>query len=276
MLVYGIDFTSAPTPSKPITVAACALDGDRLRLRRLLRIRDFDGFEASLDQPGPWIAAMDFPFGLPRKLVTGLRWSDDWPSCVEQVAALTRPEFEDLLLLYKAARPPGDKEHRRKTDELCGAQSPMKLHGVPLAKMFFEGARRLRASSLNVLPCRPRADGRTVVEGYPALVARHLIGRRSYKQEDRGKQEQARHDARLDIARLLTGGGARQAYGVRLEIGSFVVDELVDDSKGDLLDAVLCAVQAAWAARRAASGYGIPADCDALEGWIVDPGAAGE
>ena len=36
---------------------------------------------------------------------------------------------------------------------------------------------------------------------------------------------------------------------------------------GDSLDAVLCLMQAAWASER--PGYGLPADIDPLEGWIV-------
>ena len=43
--------------------------------------------------------------------------------------------------------------------------------------------------------------------------------------------------------------------------------ELVADGSGDLLDATICAVQAAWAVGKA--GYGIPADAPAGEGWIL-------
>ena len=38
------------------------------------------------------------------------------------------------------------------------------------------------------------------------------------------------------------------------------------DGSGDLLDAVICALQAAWAARR--PSYGLPKDTRG-EGWIV-------
>ena len=36
---------------------------------------------------------------------------------------------------------------------------------------------------------------------------------------------------------------------------------------GDRLDAVLCLVQAAWASTQ--PRFGLPADVDPLEGWIV-------
>jgi hypothetical protein len=44
---------------------------------------------------------------------------------------------------------------------------------------------------------------------------------------------------------------------------------LVLDGSGDSLDAVLCLVQAAWASVRGWPLFGLPADMDRLEGWIV-------
>jgi hypothetical protein len=37
----------------------------------------------------------------------------------------------------------------------------------------------------------------------------------------------------------------------------------------DNLDAVLCAIQAAWAYTQRDEGYGIPVECSKDEGWIV-------
>lgn len=272
MLVYGIDFTSSPSRAKPIVVAVCQPRPGRLNLHQLLRIRDLGAFERSLQEPGPWLAAMDFPFGLPERLIRDLDWPGKWSRYTQHVAALTRKEFENLLRLYMAVAPKGQKQLRRQTDTSAGALSPMKLDYVPLAKMYYEGATRLQTSGLNVLPCRPTNDSRVVLEGYPGLAARQLIGRRSYKITGRGKQEQARHDARIEIVRALTGQKALDLYGFQVDIGSFLIEELVDDSLGDLLDAVLCATQAGWALAQDSGGYGIPPDCNSREGWIVDPG----
>ena len=41
----------------------------------------------------------------------------------------------------------------------------------------------------------------------------------------------------------------------------------MDDGSADRLDAVLCLMQAAWAAKR--RGWGLPDDVDPLVGWIV-------
>ena len=41
----------------------------------------------------------------------------------------------------------------------------------------------------------------------------------------------------------------------------------VSDATADRLDAVLCLMQAGWAAAR--PNHGLPTDADKLEGWIV-------
>jgi len=45
--------------------------------------------------------------------------------------------------------------------------------------------------------------------------------------------------------------------------------EIVADGSGDLLDAVICAAQAAWGWNRREANYGLPADAPSGEGWIV-------
>ncbi len=274
MRIYGVDFTSSPGPSRPIAVADCELGDRRLALRAVLRVTDFGRFERGLGQGGRWIAGLDFPFGLPRRLIEARSWPLDWSGYLDRVAAMPRRQFEDFLLLYKESRPPGDKEHRRATDRAAGALSPMKLFGVPVARMFYEGATRLARAPLNMPPCRELAGRPTAVEAYPALVARWLIGRRSYK-ETRGRHDaQTRRDARRELVTALAGPRLEERYGVRVELSRYRANELVADGRGDLVDAVQAAVQAAWAWRRRRTGFGIPAGCDALEGWIVDPATA--
>jgi len=274
MQIYGVDFTSTPSRGKPLTVAQCELEGDRLVLRDLLRIQDFERFERALAEPGPWIAGFDFPFGLPRRLLRDLGWPESWEGTVSHAAAMTRREWEDLLALYRASRPAGDKEHLRATDRLTGSLSPMKTHGVPLAKMFQEGAPRLAAAPISVLPCRPlepgRSGGRLAIEAYPGAVARGLIGRRSYKHEDPRRQGGARESARQDLVRRLLAGQLER-YGVAVEMGRFFAQHLLADGRGDLLDAVLCAVQAAWVWQRRNQGFGFPPEADPVEGWIAEP-----
>ena len=73
--------------------------------------------------------------------------------------------------------------------------------------------------------------------------------------------------ARKDLITALEQGRTR--LGLRLKLTHAQHDALVQDASGDRLDAVLCLVQAAWAARHGAPAYGLPADLDPLEGWIV-------
>ena len=48
-----------------------------------------------------------------------------------------------------------------------------------------------------------------------------------------------------------------------------LAEAAIDDGSGDTLDAIACAMLAAWAAGLAASGYGLPDEVDPIEGWIV-------
>src|SRR5579864_3499802 len=74
MNIYGLDFTSAPSRKKPITCAVCELAHNSLKLNECLKLSSFAEFEAFLHWDGPWLAALDFPFGQPRKLITSLGW----------------------------------------------------------------------------------------------------------------------------------------------------------------------------------------------------------
>lgn len=147
----------------------------------------------------------------------------------------------------------------------------MMLHRVPVAKMFFQGATRLLASDASVLPCRPTKDSRIVIEGYPALVARKWIGKKSYKSDERSKQTAENLAARQYLMHKLRSPELLANYGITFGVSDAMTNMLIQDPTGDSLDALLCAVQGAWAYSQRDNGYGIPARCDKDEGWIVDP-----
>ena len=267
--ILGIDFTSRPTRHKPITVAECTLSGDCLSVGRLRRIDDFEQFEQLLSTSGPWVAAIDMPFAQPDALVEALGWPRGWEECVRHVAELGKDGFEKELNDYRQSQPPGCKEHLRRTDRLAKSRSPMKLHFQPVGKMFFQGAPRLLRSKASVVPCAPNDGDRVVLEAYPALVAECLGGTKSYKHD---KHPQPSHEVvRCKIVKALGASACRERYGVRVSLDAAVSPDLISDPKADLLDAVLCAVQGAWASRQ--PRFGIPPDCE-TEGWIVDPALA--
>lgn len=267
MDVYGIDFTSAPSRRKPITCRHCQLEGDVLRVLSASAWSTFEEFEAALARPGPWIAGIDFPFGMPRRFIADTGWPVEWSDYVRHAAGLGKEGFEAALNAYRKRQPVGQKEHRRRTDELAGSLSPQKLYGTPVGKMFFQGAPRLQQAGVSVPGLQQGDRLRVVVEGYPGVLA-CSVTKAGYKHDRAKKQTIAQRDARHGILRALTSGRLAARYGVTVAGDD---PELVDDPTGDTLDALLCAVQAAWAWRNRARLFGNPR-IDRFEGWITDPG----
>lgn len=267
MQVLGVDFTSRPTRAKPITWARCHLAGDVLRFDGLDRFADFAGFEAALRRPGPWVAGFDFPFGHARRFVEAVGWPAAWPAYADHLGGLTRDGYRAILESYKAGRAYGDREHPRGFEAGTGAASPQKLYGVPVGLMLFEGVPRLRRAGVDVPGLCAGDAARVAVEAYPGMLARRLIGRRSYKSDDRRKATADLAAARRDILDLVRGGALTVGYGLTV----VAPDWLANESDGDSLDALLCAVQAAWAWRRVLPDIGALAGFDPLEGWIADP-----
>jgi hypothetical protein len=189
---------------------------------------------------------------------------------VERVAALERAAFREALTAYRADRREGDKEHRRKTDIAAGSISPQKLHGVPVGLMFFAGASRLLKLGVTIPGLVSGDPARVVIEAYPKLVASKFIGRRTYKNDSKRKQSDEHRRTRHDLVGHITNSHLTD-YGLSVEIMAGLAEHLLDDPTGDRLDALLCAVQAAWAWTQRDTGYGAPSDLDALEGWIADP-----
>jgi len=141
----------------------------------------------------------------------------------------------------------------------------VKLVNPPVGFMFLEGATRVCAARIHVPGLRETRDTRVALEAYPGLLARRL-GVRSYKNDDRGKWTAAHRTTRRRILSAMERG---EPLKVRLETDEKLKSEMLRDGSGDLLDAVLCAVQAHWGWLRAAENYGLPAALDPLEGWIV-------
>ncbi len=266
MEVYGIDFTSRPRRSKPITCLRCRLEGGTLEAGEIEAFTSFAAFEAALRRPGPWIAGLDFPFGLPRRFIQNADWPRTWSGYVAYAARLGRDGFRAALEDYRRDRAPGDKEHRRASDIAAGSISPQKLYGTPVALMFFEGAPRLVAAGVTIPYVQDGDPQRIAVEAYPGALARKLIGPRSYKNDSRAKQTAAQQEARHELLVKLTGALWRERSGFAV-----VADPgLCEDPGADELDALLCAVQAAWAWQLRKERYGAPPDVDPLEGWIAD------
>ena len=241
MKVLGIDFTSRPARRKPITCLQAELKSGTLHARKLETWVTYAAFEEALAQPGSWIAGLDFPFGQARRFIETIDWPQTWAKYVAFAESLGRAGFEEALVSYRDQRPYGDKEHSRAADKLAHSVSPQKLNGVPVGKMFFEGAPRLLRSPACIPHLKEGDPERIVVEAYPGVLARALIDRRPYKSDARKKQTSARREARISLLQQLKEQ-APSRYGFDVEADP----SLCDDPGAEMLreqasSAALCA-----------------------------------
>ncbi|WP_099732904.1 DUF429 domain-containing protein [Delftia sp. 60] len=283
MRVLGCDFSSRPTARKPITMAlGHLLAGDTVVLQDLLEFASLDAWAAWLARPADsaqsaqsaWVGGFDLPFGLPRELVEQLGWPTDWAACMDHYAGLTRQSLREQFKAFCAARPAGGKFAHRATDGPASASPSMKWVNPPVAYMLHAGLPLLRAAGVHLPGLQPPGEGdarRVALEAYPGMLARAVIGRLSYKSDEPVRQTPERHQARVQLLAALESGDNPLALRLRIDAEE-TRNQLLADGSGDRLDAVICMLQAAWAAARHAQGdalYGLPHDLDPLEGWIV-------
>jgi hypothetical protein len=270
--VIGVDFTSAPGPRKPLTAAHGLLHDDRLEITGVDAWAGFEPYERALAGETPTVIGVDHPFGLPRAAIRTLGWDRRWTGYVAQVARLGRAGFAGAARAYAAGQPPGRKHPRRATDVLARAASPLNVVRPPVGLMFAEGAPRLLAAGVDVVGCRRTAHPVTVVEVYPALVARRWLAPAPYKDGPAAVAAE-RRDRRRTLLAALTSPAARAYVGFDVAIARDVRAAATGDPAGDVIDAVACAVLAAWACRADAPARVPRAAAD--EGWILDPGLDG-
>ena len=277
--LLGCDFSSAPSVRKAIVLAMGELRDGRVVLAQLQRLPRLADFQNWLLQDGHWVGAFDFPFGLPRELVQSLGWPTEWKACITHFCSLERAQIRAQFKAFCAARPAGAKFAHRATDRPAGSSPSMKWVNPPVAFMLHAGIPALLRAGV-ALPglhpggTNPSGDAGTStkvgLEGYPGMLAREVLGRRSYKSDTRAQQTADRLIARKDLITALEHG--QTSLGLRLKLSHVQRDALADDASGDALDAVLCLMQAAWAQTRCLAGdrrYGLPPEVDSLEGWIV-------
>jgi hypothetical protein len=265
--LLGVDFSSAPSARKPIVAARGHFDSGTLHLQTFERCTTLAAFEALLAARGPWFGAFDFPFGLPREFVAAHGLGDSTAAVIAELRrrCASRMAFRALVDAWGNGRPAGQRLIHRATDRAHAAMSssPLQTRYVPVGFMYYEGLARLIDAGVTLPAMHAGDPQRIAVEGYPARLAFDLIGRRSYKNADDGD----RRDAREAMLSALARPRRVQGLDVRLQIGAADRRAIVADASGDLLDAVLCLVQAAAAAAR--PDHGVPAGIDGVEGWIV-------
>ena len=299
LTLRGVDFSSSPTRRKPIVLAqgrllppgqpghpgqagdsgmssgagrsaisrtaACSIDLPAVELQQLRRLESLDAYAATLNEPGPWVGAFDFPFSLPRELVETLGWPTAWLALMQHYRSLARSEIREHFAAFCNARLAGGKFAHRACDLPAGSSPSMKWVNPPVAFMLQAGVGPLIDAGCDIPGLHTGDTSRVALEAYPGLLAREVLGRRSYKADDKARQDDARRVARTELVDALQAGHTRLA--LRLKLTPEQRTALIDEPQGDLLDAVLCLMQAGWASQR--TGWGLPADMDPLEGWIV-------
>lgn len=275
--VLGCDFSSRPSARKPVAMAfGHLLDGGEVALQELRGFASLGEWAAWLALPADpaWVGGFDLPFGLPRELVEQLGWPTDWAACMDHYAGLTRQDIRERFKAFCAARPVGGKFAHRATDGPAGASPSMKWVNPPVAYMLHAGLPLLRAAGVHLPGLQPPGQGdaqRVALEAYPGMLARAVLGRRSYKSDDSARQTPDRRQARVQLLQALESGA--NPLALRLQVKDETIRSLLlDEGSADRLDAVICMLQAAWAASRHAQGgalYGLPQGLDPLEGWIV-------
>ncbi len=238
-------------------------------------LESFGNFlNAPLQDAGVMVGGFDLPFGLPRAWVEAMNWPTTWPECMDLFSSHSRESLRQMFKSFCDARPAGSKFAHRATDLPAGSSPSMKWVNPPVAWMMHAGVPLLRQAQWTLPNMNAGRADRIALEAYPGLLAREIVGHRSYKSDDKTKQTTERWVARKDILHALDL--ANTQLGIRLKLTAAQHDDLLADGSGDRLDAVLCMVQAAWAhseqvkaeAAEQVGCYGLP-PFDPLEGWIV-------
>ncbi|RZI84556.1 MAG: DUF429 domain-containing protein [Rubrivivax sp.] len=305
--LLGLDFSCAPSARKPLTLAWGRRAGAIVKLDRIDELSTLAALDACLREVHDVLTGCDFPFGLPRPFVQALCAHPPEGFPAQPLAALQRaltqkpgaatPTATDALIhalhahcvnragfqqlidgwgqTWDTQRGRGPKLLHRPTDTAVpglSSTSPLQTRYVPVGKMYFEGLHRLVRADFTLPGLRQGRPDALAFEAYPGFLSGEILGRRSYKSDAAQTDEQrhARLIARMDLVDALEQGRTR--LGLRLKLTPGQRDHLVSDPKGDRLDAALCLMQAAWAHRhgeQATHSWGLPAQVDPIEGWIL-------
>lgn len=243
--ILGVDFSGASDAGRKIWVAeGCHTDTGALQLLRCVPAMDLPGGglrpELAVPALARHVAALadarvgcDFPFSLPRDLVTARTW--------RSFALRYAAEFADAESFRAIMRSRHNAiEHKRQTDRIAG--TPFNSYNLRLYRQTWWGitgvvSPLVRAGRAIVRPQQKLRTGRpSLIEVCAACTLKSIDLYPAYK----GK-EPAHRKARQRILDYLIDRGALSAPSRRMRT------LLLDNEGGDALDAVIGAVATARA-----------------------------
>ena len=263
MTLAGADYTSAPSKRKPITVCHAELDGAEVHILRLEDCPSHEEFEWVLR--GLSLVGIDAPLGQPLAFLEFI-----YPEVRTREDLITALGKETMATWVEKCRSyrgrDGERELFRACDSAAKACSPMKCYFIPVGRMFLRAVQSLENAGFVLAGLQ---DGeKKAVEAYPTLAVENLTGLRSYKTDDPRKDTEARREVRRQVVNALRSTEPLPGYGLKVKISEDILAGLAEDSKADRLDAILAAIQTAWAATQ--PNFGVPPALDPREGTIVD------
>lgn len=277
--IIGVDFSGHRDDRNTWMASAKLTDEGALALDTVQPVRRDDLYVALCDVPTPAVAALDFPFGVPRafaEFLTPKLLPDDMADIWRVVSDLTATEFvarRDEFVNQRPGLRLSEREPKRAGDLTHHRESYSPLHTVNpnMLPMTYEGIRMLhrwhheRPDRWHVPPLEPTGPPSqrvTLLELMPGAFLKS-VGL-PYKGYKKARAALERRDQILS--------GLADASEVRLPNLERV--RMACRANDDCLDAVVAAVgAAAWA--RDSSRFHHPnrdelADA-ALEGWIYVP-----
>jgi hypothetical protein len=163
MIIYGVDFSSAPTKQKPIVIAECQFDScnnrssnqSSLLLKRFVLIYSLNDFESFLSKSKFGVGGFDLPFSMPEELIEYFEWPNEWETFVRYFCGQSKPFLKECFKSWCEKRDFGKKFAYRLTDIVSKSSPAMRWVNPPVAWMMHAGMHRLINAGL-IFPAHDR------------------------------------------------------------------------------------------------------------------------
>jgi len=265
--IYGVDFSGAKDAGRKIWISSGAIEGEGLLIETCFRGDDLPGSgrkrEQCLEALKHFIQSqqaaafgLDFPFGLPEKLVDTPSWED---------FILRFPgQHQDPESFRKACREFNQGKELRRTTDL-ESKTPFSPYNLRLFRQTYFGISKVleplvREQWASVLPMqRPLSNEPWILEICPASTLKKLDLYKGYKYKVKtGKHREVRLAIRTEI----------ESKGDLTFREPSIHSTIIEDRGGDALDSVIAALATFHAIRDPERLFPKDQDTYAIEGYV--------